>query len=54
MTTIAKANKEKEIELCFHFFRKMWKELFSIDFDKNINERLQSFKKSDVNFIEEN
>ena len=48
---IQKAITEEEIQNNFLFFKKMWKELFNIDFEKNIEKRLESFRNDNVYFI---
>ena len=50
---IQKAITEKDLENNFLFFKKMWKEMFDIDFEKNLEKQRGRFYKSEVYFIKD-
>ena len=50
---IQKAIIEEEIQNNFLFFKKIWKESFNIDFEKNIEKHIKFMKESIIYFISE-
>lgn len=50
---IKKAKSKKEFEKNFLFIKKIWKELFEIDFDKKIEKQRSDFYNSIILYIEE-
>jgi len=51
---IQKATTKEEIKNNFLFFKKMWKEMFDIDFDKNYEKQFKTFENAKIYFISEN
>ena len=51
---IQKATTKEEIKNNFLFFKKMWKEMFDIDFDKNYEKQFKAFENAKIYFISEN
>jgi len=49
---VVKSNNE--LKRCFSFFKVMWKELFDIDFNKDIDKRKKEFDRSLVYYIGDN